>query len=43
VPQAERSVRLVVQGFFTHSDFVYDGETDAYRGPAGEALRPTRN
>lgn len=42
VPQAERTGRLVAQGRFTHEDFAYDAETDTYRCPAGELLRPTR-
>lgn len=42
VPQAGRSGRLAAQGPFTHEDFAYDAETDTYRCPAGELLRPTR-
>jgi transposase len=42
VPQAERTGRLTAQGRFTHEDFTYDAETNTYRCPAGEPLRPTK-
>ena len=42
VPPAERSGRLAAQGRFTHEDFAYDAETDAYRCPAGALLHPTK-
>jgi len=42
VPQAERTGRLTAQGRFTHEEFTYDAETNTYRCPAGEPLRPTK-
>jgi transposase len=42
VPQAERTGRLAAQGRFTHEDFAYDAESDAYRCPAGVLLHPTK-
>lgn len=42
VPQPEHSRRLAAQGRFTHEDFIYDAEMNAYRCPAGELLRPTK-
>ena len=42
VPQAERTGRLASQGRFTHEDFAYDADTDAYRCPAGGLLHPTK-
>jgi transposase len=42
VPQAERTGRLAAQSRFTHKDFVYDDENDAYRCPAGALLHPTK-
>jgi transposase len=42
VPQAERTGRLAAQCRFTHKDFVYDEENDAYRCPAGALLHPTK-
>ena len=42
VPQAERTGRLAAQGRFTHEDFAYDAETNTYRCPAGDLLRPTK-
>lgn len=42
VPQVQRSRRLTTQGRFAHDDFVYDAETNTYRCPAGEPLRPTK-
>ena len=41
VPQAGRSGRLKAQGRFSHEDFIYDAEADAYRCPGGALLRPT--
>jgi transposase len=41
VPQAKRTGRLQAQGRFSHEDFAYDVELDAYRCPAGSLLRPT--
>jgi transposase len=41
VPLPERRSRLAAQGRFTHEQFVYDGETNSYRCPAGERLLPT--
>jgi transposase len=42
VPQPERTGRLTAQGRFTHEDFTYDAETNAYRCPTGDLLRPTK-
>jgi transposase len=42
VPQAQRTGRLKAQGRFCHEDFIYDGEVDAYRCPAGSLLAPTK-
>jgi transposase len=42
VPQAERTGRLTAQGRFTHEDFAYDAETNTYRCPTGDLLRPTK-
>jgi transposase len=42
VPQAERTGRLKTQGRFSHEDFAYDAEADAYRCPAGALLKPTK-
>lgn len=41
VPQPRRSGRLEAQGRFSHADFAYDAEADAYRCPAGQLLQPT--
>ncbi len=41
VPQPQRSGRLEAQGRFSHENFSYDAEADAYRCPAGELLMPT--
>jgi transposase len=41
VPQAKRTGRLQAQGRFTHEDFSFDAEADAYRCPAGSLLAPT--
>jgi transposase len=40
VPQARRTGRLAAQGRFSHEDFTYHAEVDAYRCPAGALLRP---
>ena len=40
VPQAKRTGRLEAQGRFSHEDFVYDVEDNAYRCPAGALLKP---
>lgn len=42
VPQAQRNSRLAAQGRFTHRDFAYEAEIDAYRCPSGALLRPTK-
>lgn len=42
VPPAERTGRLAAQGCFTHEDFAYDAEANAYRCPAGMPLWPTK-
>jgi len=42
VPQTERTGRLTAQGRFTHEDFAYDAETNTYRCPTGDLLRPTK-
>ncbi len=42
VPQAKRSGRLEAQGRFSHENFAYDAEADAYRCPAGALLMPTK-
>jgi transposase len=41
-PPPERASRLAAQGRFTHEDFPYDAEINAYRCPAGELLHPTK-
>jgi hypothetical protein len=40
VPQPKRTGGLEAQGRFTHKQFSYDAEADAYRCPAGALLRP---
>jgi transposase len=40
VPPADRAGRLQAQGRFSHEDFAYDAEADAYRCPAGALLKP---
>jgi transposase len=40
VPEAKRAGRLKAQGRFSHEDFAYDVEEDAYRCPAGMPLKP---
>src|ERR1700682_4796679 len=40
VPQAKRTGRLKAQGRFSHEDFAYEAEEDAYRCPAGTLLKP---
>jgi transposase len=42
VPQAKRTGRLQAQGRFSHEDFSYDAEANAYRCPAGLLLQPTK-
>ena len=42
VPPPDRSRRLQAQGRFSHEDFAYDAEADAYRCPAGALMRPTK-
>ncbi|WP_130584361.1 IS1182 family transposase, partial [Bradyrhizobium sp. Leo170] len=41
VPQAKRTDRLTAQGRFSHEEFSYVADADAYRCPAGELLTPT--
>jgi hypothetical protein len=41
VPPVKRAGRLQAQGRFSHEEFTYDAEADAYRCPAGSLLRPT--
>lgn len=40
VPISERSRRLARQARFTHKDFAYEAETEAYRCPGGALLKP---
>jgi len=40
VPQPSRTRRLRAQGRFTHQEFIYVADADAYRCPAGSLLRP---
>lgn len=40
VPQTNRTSQMKAQGRFSHEDFLYDGENDVYRCPAGQLLRP---
>lgn len=42
VPQAKRTARLEAQDRISHEAFVYDGEANIYRCPAGRLLNPTR-
>jgi hypothetical protein len=42
VPQTKRTGRLQAQGRFSHEEFTYDAEADAYRCPAGSFLQPTK-
>jgi transposase len=42
VPQAQRTSRLEAQGRFSHEEFAYDAEENAYRCPAGELLKPMK-
>lgn len=42
VPEPERTGRLEAQGRFSHQDFTYEFEQDAYRCPAGSLLRPMK-
>ncbi|MDI4239559.1 transposase, partial [Bradyrhizobium sp. Arg237L] len=41
VPQARRTDRLKAQGRFSHAEFSYVADADAYRCPAGELLTRT--
>jgi transposase len=41
VPLAERSSRLEQQGRFSHEEFIYDSEADAYRCPGDKLLTPS--
>ena len=41
VPPVKRTGRLQAQGRFSHEEFTYDVEANAYRCPAGSFLRPT--
>lgn len=41
VPQARRTDRLKAQGRFSHEEFSYVADADAYRCPAGELLTRT--
>ena len=41
VPQAKRTARLEAQDRISHEAFVYDGEANVYRCPAGQLLSPT--
>ena len=40
VPPPQRNGRLVAQGRFSHEEFRYDADADAYRCPAEALLRP---
>ena len=40
VPQPKRTGGLEAKGRFTHEEFSYDAQADAYRCPAGTLLRP---
>ena len=40
VPPPQRNGRLVAQGLFSHEEFRYDADADAYRCPAEALLRP---
>jgi hypothetical protein len=41
VPQPDRTGRLKVKGRFSHEEFVYEADVDAYRCPNGVLLKPT--
>ena len=43
VPQAKRTDRLKAQGRFSHEEFNYVADADAYRCPAGELLTRTQS
>jgi transposase len=43
VPLAKRTGRLEAQGRFSHEDFAYEVQADAYRCPAGALLQPTKS
>jgi transposase len=40
VPPPDRTGRLEAQGRFSHEDFAYDADANAYRCPAGALLQP---
>jgi hypothetical protein len=42
VPPPEQSGRLAAQGRFSHEDFDYDADQDAYRCPADKLLKPMK-
>lgn len=42
VPEVKRSGRLSAQGRFSHEDFAYEVEENAYRCPAGTLLKPMK-
>jgi transposase len=42
VPPVQRTGRLQAQGRFSHEEFTYETEADAYRCPAGSFLQPTK-
>jgi hypothetical protein len=41
-PSSDVRLPSAAQGRFTHEDFANDAETDTYRCPAGELLRPRK-
>lgn len=43
VPPVKRTGRLKAQGRFSHEDFAYDAEANAYRCPAGALLAPNKS
>jgi len=43
VPPVKRTGRLEAQGRFSHEDFAYDAQADAYRCPAGALLAPNKS
>jgi len=43
VAQAKRTGRLEAQGRFSHEQFAYVADADAYRCPAGQLLTPTKS
>ena len=42
VPQARRTARLEAQGRISHEQFIYDAQSNVYRCPAGQLLRPSK-